>query len=90
MKDLLECRKMIDEIDQKIVSLICERMAVTADIAVYKKAHDLPVLNRAREEDMLIRLNKKAGPAFGLYVQELYEKIFAVSRAYQEKLNPDI
>ena len=89
MKDLLECRKMIDEIDQKIVSLICERMKVTTDIAAYKKAHDLPVLNRTREEDMLIRLNKKAGPAFGPYVQELYEKIFVLSRAYQEKLNPD-
>ena len=42
--DLKELRVEIDKIDDALVRLFCERMAVAARIADYKKEQGLPLL----------------------------------------------
>ncbi|MBQ2720656.1 MAG: chorismate mutase, partial [Clostridia bacterium] len=42
--DLSEIRKKIDEIDSKLLPLFLERMNLSAEVAAYKKANNLPVL----------------------------------------------
>ena len=40
--DLKDLRTEIDRIDDKLVRLFAERMGISARIAEYKKAHNLP------------------------------------------------
>ena len=43
--DLNQLRAQIDEVDDQLISLVTRRMDIAADIAAYKKEHNLPVLN---------------------------------------------
>lgn len=53
MSDLDDYRKKIDEIDQKMTELFEERMNVVMKVGEYKKANNLPVLNKSREGEVL-------------------------------------
>ena len=53
MKDLLESRKEIDEIDDSIIRLFEKRMEVCKNVAEYKLRTGKPVLDRQRELDKL-------------------------------------
>ena len=84
--DLLEIRQRIDEIDNRLVELFVERMKITEEVASYKKANGLPVLDRGREERILDKITLLAGEEFSSDAKELYERIFELSRAHQEEL----
>lgn len=85
--DLSECRMKLDQIDQKIVQLLEERMEISEAVAAYKAAHGLPVLDEAREAEKLRTVasltkeekNKTA-------VTELFIKIMEESRKRQETI----
>ena len=51
--ELSEIRKKIDALDDDLVRLFLERMQVCADVAAYKQANGLPVLDAARERTKL-------------------------------------
>ena len=53
MRSLEECRPALDEVDRDIVRLFEQRMMIARDVAAYKIARDLPVLDRSREEIVL-------------------------------------
>lgn len=84
--DLSEYRTKIDEIDRQLVALFTERMATAADIAAYKKAHHLPVLDAAREQQKLRQIAELAPAALQNETQTLYRLLFALSRSYQNRL----
>lgn len=84
--DLSEYRTKIDEIDRQLVSLFAERMATAADIAAYKKAHHLPVLDAARERQKLRQIAELAPAALQNETQTLYRLLLALSRSYQSRL----
>ena len=84
--DLLEIRQRIDEIDNRLDELFVERMKITDEVAAYKKANGLPVLDRGREERILDKIALLAGEEFSSDAKELYERIFELSRAHQEEL----
>lgn len=86
MMDLSEYRTKIDEIDRQLVALFTERMATAADIAAYKKAHHLPVLDAARERQKLRQIAELAPAALQNETQMLYRLLFALSRSYQSRL----
>ena len=48
--DLEESRKKIDEIDKEILNLFKERMAVTTDVAAYKRSTGKRVFDPVRED----------------------------------------
>ena len=50
--ELIEIRKNIDRVDSQILSLFLERMELSEQVAEYKREHSLPILNRAREEEI--------------------------------------
>ena len=83
--DIGDLREKIDEIDDKLVRLFCERMSVSADIAAYKAANGLPVLDAQREQAKLADVLSKTEPDIREYMSELYALIFRLSRAYQER-----
>ncbi len=84
--DLNELRGRIDEIDAELVRLYVERMGISADVAAYKKEHNLPTLDAGRERQKLAQIRGMAGETFGQSAGVLYSTIFDLSRAYQDHL----
>ena len=56
--ELQEYRKRIDEIDRELVKLFCQRMTVVGDVAQYKKANSLPVLDESREDALMKKIGE--------------------------------
>ena len=82
--DLSHFRAEIDRIDNQLVSLFLERMAISAAIGDYKKERGLPVYVPSREKEKLTALEALA-PGFEGDIRGLYEKIFQLSRDYQTR-----
>jgi chorismate mutase/prephenate dehydratase len=86
--DLSKLREEINSIDREMVELFKKRMNIAASVAAYKKEHNLPVLDAARERALLARISDMAGEEFDGYARTLYHTMLDVSRAYQyTKLN---
>jgi monofunctional chorismate mutase len=83
--DIQDMRKEIDTIDDQLVQLFTQRMEVAARIADYKKENNLPIYVPDREQEKLADIAQKAGPEMAEYAQQLYAKIFELSRDYQTK-----
>jgi len=89
IKDLNQCRKEIDRVDDQIAELFRERMEIALDVARYKKEHGLPVTNRAREREILARVTEKTGDELAGYAKVLYNSLFDLSRSYQVRYLTD-
>ncbi len=50
MEGIEELRADLDEIDRKILRLINERMSIARKIGLLKKKHNIPIIDREREE----------------------------------------
>jgi len=81
--DIAQLREQIDAIDDKMLELYLERMAICKEIAEYKAKNDIGVTDGNRENQILYRLAKKSAVDLQVYVKELYGAIFATSKAYQ-------
>lgn len=87
MKDLQETRKALDAVDREIVRLFEQRMVLVRDVAAYKLAKGMPVLDRSREEQVLeSRCGMLTDPHWAPSVRALYEQIMALSRQEQQRL----
>ena len=87
MKDLLELRNEIDEIDNQIVELYEKRMEIAEGVAQYKIANNKPVFDRDREHSKLRTLSEKAHSDFNRNgIRELFDQIMAMSRKKQYQL----
>lgn len=82
--DLLELREKLDQIDEKIVALYEERMAISSQVADYKIETGKKVFDRGREEEKLRKVRSLTHNAFNAHgVQELFEQIMSMSRKLQ-------
>ncbi|MBE6631258.1 MAG: bifunctional chorismate mutase/prephenate dehydratase [Ruminococcaceae bacterium] len=81
--DIKDLREKIDVIDEQLVKLFGERMAVAKDIAEYKKEKDVPVLDVMREREKLASVSDMSADEFKEYTRVLYSLIFELSRSYQ-------
>ena len=87
MVDLQECRREIDEIDDKILRLFEKRMQVCEDVAAYKIKTGKKVLDPERERAKIKTLKGKAHGAFNASgVEELFHQLMAISRKRQYQL----
>ena len=85
--ELSEIRKQIDAIDDQLVKLLCQRMALSAQVADYKKEHNLPIFVPAREEEILKKVETMTEPDLACHIRQLYTKLFEISRNYQSSRN---
>ncbi len=53
--NLAELRSEIDEVDDRLWSLIAKRLEIAKRIGAYKKEHNLPVLQPSRYNEILLR-----------------------------------
>lgn len=87
MRDLLEIRDEIDEIDSEIAALYEKRMKLASDVAEYKIGTGKQVFDRERELSKLATLEGKAQSDFTRYgIRELFEQIMSMSRKKQYQL----
>lgn len=87
MRDLLELRDEIDEIDQKMVELYQQRMAIAQEVAAYKIENGKKVFDREREISKLNKLTAQGDTEFNRHgIRELFEQIMSISRKRQYQL----
>ena len=85
--ELQDYRQQIDQIDAQLTELFQQRMQVSSGIAEYKKAHNLPVYDPARERAKLKSVAASARPELQEATERLYSMLFELSRGYQRSLN---
>ncbi|MCL2227183.1 MAG: chorismate mutase [Oscillospiraceae bacterium] len=83
--DLSDLRCKIDEIDYELVRLFCERMRISGEIAHYKSRNGLEIFDPERELAKLSDIKRNAEHDFHGYIEELYARVFELSREYQAK-----
>ena len=81
--DLINLRNEIDKIDDVILDLFLKRLDIAEDIAKYKTANSLPVLNAARETEILDRILQSTDGNKAEYTAKLFSSIFEISKEYQ-------
>lgn len=81
-KDLTALREEISAINDEMLDLFLQRMNVSAEIAEYKKAHDLPILDKSREREIFADVEEKAGD-LGIYAHRFFSNMMELSRAWQ-------
>lgn len=87
MRDLLEIRDEIDELDDKIVELYERRMQLTTEVAEYKIETGKQIFDKEREDSKLHTLEEKTHTDITRKgVRELFEQIMAMSRKNQYQL----
>ena len=86
MDELQQLRGDIDAIDRQLVELFCRRMEVTRRVGEYKRARNIPVLDQARERQVLQNKGELAGDELRPAVLTLYQAILALSRRQQRDL----
>lgn len=80
---LQKIREEMDEVDEDIVDTFLKRMDVAAKVANYKREHDIPVLDRAREREKIAKVIESVPENRKSYVMALFNTLFEVSRADQ-------
>jgi chorismate mutase/prephenate dehydratase len=83
--ELSEIRTKIDAVDDQLLSLFLERMALSEEVAAYKNEHHLPILNKQREREILAKVTERAGDK-ERYAYHLYSTLFELARSRQAEL----
>ena len=84
--ELSDIRVKIDAIDDQLLKLFLERMALADEVAAYKNANKQPILNKERERAVLAKVTEKAGETWERYAYHLYSTLFELSRSRQAEL----
>lgn len=83
--DLLDLRKEIDEIDERLIPLLLKRMSISEEVAKYKVERGIPVLNSEREQQILDNVAEKCGE-LGNTIKTVFSATMDASRALQHKI----
>ena len=83
MNQLDMLRQQIDQVDRQLVALFAQRMALTQQVGAYKLAHHIPVLDQAREQEVLQAKGALVEEPLRPAVTTLYQTIMALSRRQQ-------
>ena len=89
MEDLQTLRAQIDVIDRQLADLFRQRMDVTKKVGEYKAANGLPILDRAREKQVLAAKAALVGDELRADITTLFETIMSLSRRQQQTLVDD-
>lgn len=77
---LSEIRQKISSIDSKLLELFDERMALALKVADYKSAHNLPIVDEMREQEILEKIPDE--------YRELWDTLMDISKRRQFEFLP--
>ncbi len=86
MERLNELRKSIDMLDDEICKLYIKRMDVCREIGIVKGENKRGVNASEREKEIIKRLTSGAPEDLKVYIKQLYETVFSLSKNYQNKI----
>lgn len=78
-------REKINAIDDEMILLYRERLALCDQVAAYKKSTGKPILDKSREDAVIRRLTDGMDQDTTEAVTGLYRKIFEISRTRQQE-----
>lgn len=77
-------RRQLDDVDEQMTALLARRLALAGEIGRYKAAQGLPVLDEAREKEVLAQRGDLL-PQRRQQVERLFRLLMAESREEQER-----
>ncbi len=83
--DLNNIRAAIDNVDKELLRLFLERMALSDEVAAYKKENNIAAVDRAREREILEKV-MSASPGCEQYAHHLFSTLIELSKARQSEL----
>jgi chorismate mutase len=84
--DISDWRKKIDELDEQIVRLICQRAEAAQAIGELKRTSDFPVYEPKREQAVFDHVRAvNPGPLDDAELLHVYERIIDVMRTLQKR-----
>ena len=83
--ELSEIREKINAVDDQLLDLFLQRMELSEEVAAYKNEHNLPILNKAREREILAKVTEKSGEK-ERYAYHLFSTLFELARSRQAEL----
>ena len=87
MKDLLECRKEIDEIDSQLMELFEKRMHVVKDVVAYKIENNMEIFQSGREKEVIEKnVSRIHDEELKDYAQAFLLQMMNVSKLYQQTI----
>lgn len=86
MKDISELRERLDAIDEKLASLLSERMDAAKEVGLYKKQSGFPLNDPERERSIVRRFASRLKPGYREYADEIMSSVFDVSKKIQRKI----
>ncbi|OAV66043.1 T-protein [Bacteroidales bacterium Barb6] len=90
-ENLTELRRQIDNIDEQLLEILSKRMRISREIGVYKKEHNMPVLQSPRYSEILDK-RSRMGTSMDLntdFVKKILEEIHEESVRQQVVLMND-
>lgn len=85
MYSIEDLRKKIDQIDCELLPLFLKRMECSLHIAEYKRANNLPILDKGREDEILNSKMAKVSHELKIPVRDFFAGIMKISRCSQTK-----
>lgn len=77
-------RKVIDDLDNKIMSLLVDRLQVVKDVGLYKKQNNIPVFDKKREQKIFEKIDSKFGKEEERqFVRTIYTKLLVETKKAQ-------
>ena len=83
MEELIKLREQIDQIDDKIVDLYAQRMAISKQIGIEKNKTNNAVADNNREKSIINRVTSKVDDDIKVYTKQVFNTMFDTSKAYQ-------
>ncbi|MCR5509155.1 MAG: chorismate mutase [Lachnospiraceae bacterium] len=87
MDKLTENRQAIEEIDKKMAELFVKRMACSGNIAQYKTANGIPILDQGREKELIEKNGEYiSDDVIKPYYMDFFKTVLDISKQYQKDL----
>ena len=84
--DIEDWRKKIDDVDRKLVALLCERARAAVEIGKLKRNTSMPIYEPDRERTVFENVQAaNLGPLPGKDLVRIYERIIDVMRNIQKE-----
>ena len=84
MDELTILREKIDQLDDQLFDLLEQRFALSAQIKQVKQHANINIFDPSREDKIL---NRIPNLSYQREIQDIYQTIFRLSKAIQEKKN---
>ena len=79
-------RKKIDELDDQMIDLIVQRLAIAKEIGDIKETNGIEVIDPNRESQIINRISEKlAGTLEKKDITAIFDPIYSISKRLQKK-----